>query len=124
MAQLWIVRRFVTMTIDTDKSQPPKRHWCFTAWLILALLSSIWVAVTIPGLGLIYCVANIVLIGALFKWRRWGFLGFLVVAAVMFLANLSDGVGILRSAYVFVSVAVLYVVLQVGGDKKAWNYLK
>jgi hypothetical protein len=111
------------MTTDTNKPQLPKRHWCFTAWFILVILATFWAAFTRPVL-VFYCVANLILIGALYKWRRWGFWGFLVMAAVMFFVQLSDGVGILRSAFVFVGVAILYGVLQIGGDKKAWNYLR
>ena len=51
-------------------------------------------------------------------------LGFGVMAGVTFVLQLSDGVGIVRSAVVFVGVAILYGVLQTGGDKKAWNYLR
>ena len=107
----------------TKTFQPQKRHWCFTAWLILALIASIYLAATSP-FGLIYCFANIVLIIALYKWRRWGFTGFAVIATVMFVLKLTNGAGVLMSALSFVSVAILYGVLQIGGDKKAWIYLK
>jgi hypothetical protein len=109
--------------LPTKAPQSPKRHWCFTTWLILALIASIYLAAT-SAFGLIYCVANIVLITALYKWRRWGFIGFAVIATVMFVLRLSDGVGFLMSALSFVSVVILYGVLQIGGDKKAWIYLK
>jgi len=110
------------MTTDTSKPQVPKRHWCFTAWFILAFFANLWVAYVTKSV--FFCIANLVLIGALYKWQRWGFWGFLVIAGAMFLVHLSDGVGIWRSVLGFVSVAILYGVLQIGGDRKAWNYLR
>lgn len=111
------------MTTDTNKPQPPKRHWCFVAWLVWAIVSNVGVAYFRPTL-VFYCVVNLILTGGLYKWRLWGFWGFSVIAGVMFLVQLSDGVGILRSTFVFVSVAILYGVLQIGGERKAWNYLR
>jgi len=118
-----ILERAIMETTPTKTSQPPKRHWCFTAWLICAVLASIILAVLTP-FGLIYFPANMVMIIALYKWRRWGFTGFAIIVTVTFVLKLTNGVDLFKSALSFVSLAILYVVLQIGGDKKAWKYLK
>ena len=117
-----ILERTIMDTPSTKTIPPPKRHWCFSAWLILALIGILfaaWLTVSV-----IYPFLYVVMIAALYKWRRWGFYGWVVLTTVAFIFNLSDGVGFLRSAPALVSVAILYGVLQIGGDRKAWIYLK
>ena len=59
-------------------------------------------------------IANIVFAIALFKWRRWGFYGFIATAIVALITNLSIGLGI----------PLLYWVMNMGGANKAWPHLK
>src|SRR5688500_20341036 len=69
------------------------RHGCLTAWLILMILANALTAVTtplfaasirqaIPGFPewvvwpiVLLAVLNVVFAVALFKWKKWGFLG-------------------------------------------------
>ncbi|MES2299083.1 MAG: hypothetical protein V4582_18705 [Pseudomonadota bacterium] len=68
--------------------------------------------------------ANVICAFALLKWRRWGFYGFLVSSVIAFALNMSMGVGLGRGMIGFVGIAVLYWVLNIGGPRKAWPYLK
>ena len=45
------------------------------------------------------------------------------MAVVLFFLNLANGHGLAMFALGFVRVAILFGVLQIGGDKKAWKYL-
>ena len=109
-----------------DSSAPenhpiPNRHWCFTAWLVLATFLNLFMAICLHNfLGAL----NLIFIFGLYKWRRWGFLGFSVLATVFFVLNFSNGVGVLKSAVCLIGPAILLGVLNIGGDKKAWLYLK
>jgi hypothetical protein len=60
---------------------------------------------------------------ALYRWRRWGFTGLALIATVTFVLRISNGEG-LKSIVSFIGLAILYGVLNMGGEKKAWNYLK
>jgi hypothetical protein len=101
----------------------PKRHWSFTTWLILAVVGNIYLA-TKSGAGFVFAIANLVLVAALYKWRRWGFNGYVVMATVAFILSLTDGRGFGISVSSFVSVAILCGVLNLGGERKAWPHLK
>ena len=104
-----------------ETSGPPKRHWGFITWLILAFIANIYLA---TRLGLVFSAVNIVFIFALYKWQKWGFLGLLIIATVMFILGLTNGVAFWKALSGLAAVAVLYGVLNMGGDKKAWPHLK
>jgi hypothetical protein len=69
-------------------------------------------------------IANIVFAIALFKWRRWGFYGFIVTATVALITNLSIGLGIGQSIFGLIGIPLLYWVMNMGGANKAWQHLK
>ena len=69
-------------------------------------------------------IANIVFAVALFRWKRWGFLGFLMTTNLTLAINLSIGI---KPALVLLGacgIIILYGVLQIGGHKKGWDQLK
>ena len=66
---------------------------------------------------------NMVCLIALFKWKKWGFWGLGMTAVVAFTINLSIGVGFGKALIGLVGFAVLYGVLQIGRDNKAWPQL-
>jgi hypothetical protein len=123
-------------------SNGKQRHGCVTAWLILIIVANGLTAVSMPNLmnmikqyqpnmpdwvlwPLVICaLLNVVFAFALFKWKRWGFYGFLLTAAAAFAMNLSAGFGIGRSLLGLAGVVILYAVLQIGGAQSAWNQLE
>jgi hypothetical protein len=104
-----------------ETSSPPKRHWCFTTWLILAFIANIYLA---TRLGLIFGAVNIIFIFALYQWQKWGFYGLFIIATVMLILGLTNGVAFWKASSGLVAVMILYGVLNMGGDKKAWPHLK
>ncbi len=123
-------------------SDGKQRHGCLTAWLVLMILANAAVAYiylfasaaikqSLPSapawafLALaIGGVVNIICAIALFQWKKWGFYGFLVTAAVVFGVNLMIGINIVQALFGLVGIAILYAVLQIGGDKKGWTQLE
>ena len=104
-----------------ETSGPPQRHWSFTTWLILAFIANIYLA---TRLGLIFGAVNIIFIFALYQWQKWGFYGLFIIATVMLILGLTNGVAFWKASSGLVAVMILYGVLNMGGDKKAWPHLK
>ena len=102
-------------------SQTPSRHWAFGAWLIFASIINFFVAAFLLN---IFGVINLVFIFAIYKWRKWGFYGFTVLAAVFCVLNVLCGVEIVSAIRSLIAPAILCVVLNVGGEKKSWPQLK
>lgn len=121
-------------TIGTVK----KRHWRVTAWLIFLLVmnsvyllgsfvtkfpnASEWAVQVLTG----YLLCNLVCVIALFKWKKWGFWGY-VMGSVVGLAlqiPLGMGIGISTVLYSVAEVVVLYEVLKIGKENNAWLQLE
>ena len=60
---------------------------------------------------------------ALFRWKRWGFYGYLMVAVCVFAVNVAFGVGPAAAALGFVGSGILCMALLVGGPNRAWPQL-
>lgn len=121
---------------------PSERHGCLTAWLILMIVANAVTAVMTPlsvssirqagiaitpvGIAVVVvcAIANIICAIALFRWQRWGFYGFIVTSAIALLNNLSSGLGLGRSISGLVGLGLLFLVLHLGGERKAWRRLK
>jgi hypothetical protein len=127
-----------------------RRHGCLTAWLIfmivgnsLGLLANAYFALNpkvyettaikqgipvVPSLTfvLLTCLSafSIACAIALFKWKKWGFYGFLCVTVTAFIVNLSIGINLVQSLLGFVGVALLYGVLNIGEENKGWTQLE
>ena len=123
-------------------SQKPKRHGCLTTFLVLMVLSNTLtalvyllsgetIAANFPGasplafvaLGVL-CLINLVFAWALFRWKKWGFYGFVATGLLVLPINLFIGVGIAQSLFGFTGVAILYWTLQMGQGRKAWPHLE
>jgi len=121
--------------------QERKRHGFLTLWLIIIIgANSIEVLrqfffrdilmeayPTVPewvfiGIGLTASI-NIICATALFKWKKWGFWGFLLssLAGVILYLQLEVGVQALGS---LVGVTVLFIALNIGGERKGWYQLE
>ena len=126
-----------------------KRHWCLFAYLVLILIANALIAsfyffiVPIPPSDIseemarlikfpnwyfpvmgVLCLLNLISAFAILKWKKWGFWLFTLTACVTICLNLYAGVSIGSSLFGLVGVAILYGVLQIGGDKKGWTQLE
>jgi hypothetical protein len=122
------------------------RHGCLTTWLVLMIIANAVTSLSYAAIAvsrastvhstlrrtptwalfvlMVGCIANIVFAVALFRWKRWGFLGFLVTTILTLAINLSIGI---KPAFVLLGacgILILYGVLQIGGDKKGWDQLE
>jgi len=143
----------MTNPYDPPNSPPPsvvqkasaafekKRHGCLTAHLILIIVANSLTAIAtpmsvqnirqaIPGFPTwvvwpiaLMAILNVVFAVALFNWKKWGFFGFCGTATIAFALNIYSGVGIGQSIVGLAGVAILFLVLQIGGERKGWVQL-
>ena len=123
-------------------SEGKQRHGCLTALLLAFIIMNALGALmnlfggamirqtfpdapgwALPVLG-IAGILNLVCLIALFEWKKWGFYGAVALAILGFVVNLVVGLNILQALLGLVGIAVLYGVLQIGGDKKGWTQLE
>ena len=78
-----------------------------------------WALIVLPIFG----VLNIACAIGLFKLKKWGFWGFVISATIVFFINFSIGLNILQALLGFVGIAIIYGVLQIGGENKGWTQL-
>ena len=76
------------------------------------------------GLITLCAVANIIFAVMLLRWKKFGFFGFCVTSVIALALNLSIGVSIVQSALGLLGIAILYWVLNMGEEEKAWPRLK
>ncbi len=127
--------------IPESTTQGKQRHGCLTAYLVVMIIANAavavmyligkegikqalpqmedWVFPVLIGVG----IFNLVCAIALFRWKKWGFWGFVASSCLMLVINLSIGLGIGQSIGGLVGVAVLYGVLQIGNEDKGWPQL-
>jgi len=129
---------------DNEVVEPKKRHGCLLVYLILMLIANAfnsfvylnpptlppemtemanvigWLFPVMATVGLINLISTV----AILKWKKWGFWLFTLTACVTICLNLYAGVSIGSSMFGLVGVAILYGVLQIGGDKKGWTQLE
>ena len=68
-------------------------------------------------------ILNVIFAVALFNWKKWGFFGFAATAMIAFAFNIYANVGIGQSIAGLSGIAILFLVLQIGGEKKGWVQL-
>ncbi len=130
------------MNESTPITSHEKRHGCLTTWLILMIVANAATAISTPlmydsikrvapnaspatmALISIAGVANVIFAIALFRWKKWGFLGFVATSVIALITNLFIGVGIAQSVFGLVGIGILYWVLNMGGSNKAWTRLQ
>lgn len=128
---------------NPDASPPATgRHGCLTAYLIFIiivnsalaityLLGSRWIQIqgtSIPDWAFwalaLGGVINVVAAVALLQWKRWGFWAFVASALWSVGINLSVGLGLAGLFGSLFGILVLYGVLQIGQERKAWHRLQ
>ena len=114
-----------------------RRHGCLDAYLLLLMIVNLiltaayvfssdtmsvvasWVYPVLAA-----CTAfNLVCAIALIRLRKWGFWGFCATAAVAFVVNLQTGIGVVMAEQGLIGVVILFGVLQIGREHKAWPQL-
>jgi hypothetical protein len=118
------------------------RHGFLTLWLLLMLLANLAAMFTnftgaaamreaypsAPGWSItvlgVLALLNVVAIAALFLWKKWGFwlycLNGLASAGInLFVVGLGAAFALIGLA----GIVVLFVALQVGGERKGWPQL-
>ena len=122
-------------------AEQKQRHGCLTAVLVLMIIANSATAFmylfggstikqNLPGipswalvvLG-IFAVFNLVCAIALFRWKKWGFWGFIASSIVALFVNLSIGLGISQSLLGLVGIALIFGVLHIGKENKGWPQL-
>lgn len=117
------------------------RHGCLTAYLILMMVANAATSViylvskesiqeaspllpdwAFPVL-IVFGLFNFACAIAIFRWKKWGFWGFLGSSLSILVVNFSIGVSPGQALSGLVGVAILYGVLQIGGEKKGWSQL-
>jgi hypothetical protein len=114
----------------------PPRHGCLLTYLIFMIVVNSIIVVTYGAMairamptpanifpGLVYImglagILNIVFAVALLAWKKWGFYGFCASAAIIFVINLVIGINPIMAFVGLIGPAILYGVLQIGGDRK------
>ena len=122
--------------------QIKQRHGCLTASLILMIIVNSLTAPiyllgskairqhlpTIPDwmftVLVLMSTANLVCAIALFKWKKWGFFGFAGTSIICFVMNLVAGFNMIQALLGLLGPVILYGVLQIGKEKKAWPQLE
>ena len=74
---------------------------------------------TLGFLGLINLAAMI----ALFMWKKRGFWAFCATSIAAFGLNFVIGIGPGTALFGLLGIVVLFVALQIGGEKKGWPQL-
>ena len=79
-----------------------------------------WELIVVPIPPFFYIVCLI----AILNWKKWGFYGVIAAFILTFVIDLTMGIYGSGVFWGFVHIALLYGVLQIGGDKKGWTQLE
>jgi len=131
-------------SIDNPSDAPvgTRRHGCLTTYLVfiiivnsavvlMYLFGAEWLrrnGARIPDWAFwalaIAGVINVISAIALLRWRRWGFWLFVVSAFAGVAVNFSIGLGPQGLFAAVFGIAILYGVLHIGKERKAWPRLR
>jgi hypothetical protein len=78
-----------------------------------------FVAVTIA-----MCLIDVVAIGGVFYWKRWGFYASVATSAVLVIINVVQGASLLDPLMCLISPVLLYFTLRLGGENCGWRRLQ
>jgi hypothetical protein len=124
------------------ENEAPKRHGCLTAYLVFMLIINTLTALSYfimgdklmahypsapSGIQYVFGfggIVNVVIVLALFWWKKWAFYTFCVLAVVYFGINLYIGISPVGAILGLIGPLILYGVFQIGGERKGWKYLK
>ena len=109
------------------------RHGCLTAYLVFLFVIGICPAYQAPSLDIptwhkLYLVTitiiDVIWIVAIFKWKKWGFWGFCITrVGLMVISPFLFGFQLISILMLLLYAAMLYFVLQIGGENKGWEQM-
>ena len=126
-------------------AQRRRRHGCLTALLILAIgVNSVGALIALLAAGrwlnsgdpwqdetasaplIVVCLhaCAVVCAIAILKWKKWGFWGLCVGYVCMAALNVSLGWGLEHAFGGLVGLALLILLLNIGGEDNAWAQLE
>ena len=129
---------------DSPSSPPASnnRHGCLTTYLVFAIIINSalslmylfggewlrrngantpnWAFWALAGCG----VVNVISAVALLRWKRWGFWLLIASAIASLIINVSIGLGPQGAFGAIFGIAILYGVLHIGKERKAWPRLR
>lgn len=79
-----------------------------------------WTALPVSLLAIL----NVVFAVALYNWKKWGFIGLVVVAAIVVSLKIVGGAGFAETLPGLAGILILFLVLQIGGDWNGWDQLE
>jgi hypothetical protein len=121
---------------------PPKRHGLLTAFLIFKIVAYsatfciyafaadriLAAAPNTPRWALTVfcfsCLLGIASVVAIFRWMKWGFYVLCALAVVALVINLYSHVSPVGALLGLLGPAIMYGLLQLGGENRAWLYLR
>jgi hypothetical protein len=121
---------------------PHKRHGLLTAFLIFKIVAysatfyiyvfatdRVWeVAPNTPRWTLtvfsLFSILGIISVVAILRWMKWGFYVLCSMAVVGLAVNLYAHVSPLGAFSGLLGPVILYALLQLGGQSKAWSHLR
>ncbi len=123
---------------------PQSRHGCLTAWLTLLIIGGalgILFYIVLPGLagptpldiapweyglGIASGMFQIICVLALLSWKRWGFWGLCVLSAVNVIVALLVRPQVAAGTFgaALLGLLILYGLLHIGKENKAWPQLE
>ncbi len=117
-----------------------ERLGCLTLWLwLIIILNIVGAALTalapslidipaLPGwylpVSLVATVLVVISAAALLRWKVWGFWGLVTMEGISVLISIAESGNYLSIFGAILGVGILVVLLNMGGEKKAWNQLE
>jgi hypothetical protein len=124
------------------REKTKRRHGCLTAVLVIIIIFSTAVIIGyLTGMGvfelpgsppgwaipalIILLILQIACVTAILRWKKWGFWGYCAVNMAGLIVDVLMGVSLLGPFLsVTFGIAILYGVLQLGGEDKGWTQLE
>ena len=69
-------------------------------------------------------LGNILCLIALFRWRKWGVYGWIAMRVISLGSILVSGPTPRAFVFLIIDMLLLYLVLNLGGEKRAWTRLR
>jgi hypothetical protein len=126
--------------VPAQNTAPPprserKRHGCLTTWLIIMvilnllgilLVAGIFAAYDAPGWLLAVSIGSgllsLLFIIGVFMWKKWGAYGIIAIYIISIILDIVSG-SYTSIAGSVIGLSVFLMVMNMGGENRAWNYM-
>ena len=78
----------------------------------------------ISAVTILVALVDIVAIGGVFYWKRWGFYASVAASGVLVVVNVIHGANLLDPFMCLISPGLLYATLKMGGENCGWRRLQ